>query len=282
MSLREMQRAFCTVLTDDVAREAYLADPAAYLASYDLDGRESRALTGVDVSRLRIYARMLVASRMELALKAFPNARTLLPADFIDRYGPRFSREFPRLVEHETGPLSREFKRLAQFFERLADEGELAGNFLDVMRHDALRYSLANDPALPDAIADFDRRALPPARDALLHGRLLRAPGVIVQAFTHAVTDMPRDRADAAAAPATTPALLLFHRQSASRRLRVFRINALTGRFLDLCDGRHTIHDAARLLTEPQRGNPGDCIQLGMTLASQRVIGVMPETPDAP
>jgi len=143
------------------------------------------------------------------------------------------------------------------------------------MRHDALRYTLANDPVLTEAIADFERRTLPPTSDTLLTGRVLRAPGVVVQAFTHAVIDTPQDRASASAAPATAPALLLFHKQSASRQVRVFRINSLTGRFLDQCDGRHTIQEAARLVAAPERGNPDDCVQLGLTLASRRVIGVM-------
>jgi hypothetical protein len=278
MSLREMQRAFCNVLTDAAAQEAYLADPDAYLASYDLDGRERRALTGVDVSRLKIYSRMLVGTRLELGLKAFPNARTLLATDFIVRFGARYSREFPRTVGHETGPLSREFRFLEQFFERLASQGELPGSekFLDVMRYDALKYNLANDPVLTEAIADFERRALPPTRETLLTGHVERAPGVAVQAFTHAVIDTPQDRANASAPPATAPAILLFQKQSTSRHVRVFRINALTSRFLDHCNGRHTIAEAARLLAAAD-----DCVQLGMALAAKRVIGVMPDAPRA-
>jgi hypothetical protein len=208
-------------------------------------------------------------SRLELGLKAFPTARTLLPADFIKQYGPRYSRECPRIVEHDVGPLSREFRYLVPFFERLAAEGGLPEQFLDVMRYDAAKYTLANDPAITEAIAEFERRALPATSNALLNGPVLRAPGVAVHAFTYAVIDTPQD-------PVQAPSLLVFHKQSSSRQVRVFRINALTGRFLELCDGQHTIEEAARLVAEANRGNRDDCVKLGLTLASRGVIGVMP------
>jgi hypothetical protein len=276
-----MQRAFCNVLTDADAREAYLANPTAYLSTYDLDSRESRALTSVDSSRLRIYARMLVSARMDLGLKAFPNVRTLLPPDFIGRYGPRYSREFPRTVEHDTGALAREVRRLVQFFERLAEEGELAADgFLDAMHYDAIRYSLANDPVISAAIVEFERRALPPAGETVLKAYVLRAPGAVVREFAHDVLDMSSGRAGVARARETTPILVLFHKQSTSRHVRMFRINALTNRFLESCDGQHTIQEAARLVAETQRSDLGDCVQLGLRLASQRVIGAISDAPE--
>jgi hypothetical protein len=292
MSLRELQRAFCNVLTDANARLEYLADPAGYLAAYELDERETRALRGVDLQRLNIYARMLVGSRLELGLRAFPNARTLLPANFIERYGPRYSREFPRTVEINKGPLTREFTRIVPFFERLAAEGEIAApHFLDLVHYDAIRYTLANDSGVHQAVAAFERDALPAVGDvAALPGRVHRAPGAIVKAFTHNLTNLSDERteSDAAARGSTTvtrestPSLMLFHKESRSRYVKVFRINALTNAFLERCDGAYSLQDTAWLVAEARRTSLADCVKLAGALATRRVIGILPDPDSTP
>lgn len=284
MSIHEMQRAFVNVLTDAEAQSAYLTDPAAFLATYALDERESRALTGVDLSRLKIYSRMLLQSRLELGLKAFPHAKNLLPPDFMKRYGPRYGKEFPRTVEHDAGPLSREFRRLVPFFERLVAEGEIvAENFLDVMHYDAIRYRLANDPIVYEGIAEFERLALPLESEAILTGPAMRSPGVEVRAFTHPVIGAAADAAAAPAGKTASPALLLFHKRSVSRHVRVFRISASTNQFLRCCDGRRALPEAARLAALSLGGDStlDNCVQLGLTLVGQGVLGVMPDASGA-
>lgn len=283
MSILEMQRAFVNLLTDDEARETYSADPTAFLSRYDLDRRESAALTQVDAVRLRIYARMLVSSRVQLGLKAFPHVEGLLPPDFIQRYGPRYGREHPRTVEQDAGPLAREARRLVAFIERLVAEGELSHPaLLDMLHYDAIRYSLANDPSTQAAIAEFEQRASAANdRDALQRGRVLRSPGVVVRAFDHELIANPDSSPAAALVPAPAPVLMLFQKSSGTRRVSIYRVNTLTQHFLELCDGRHTMADVARQLPHAQRITVDECVRLGVTLAARRVIGAVSVPPTA-
>lgn len=273
MSLLEMQRVFCRVLTDDAAREAYLAGPSAFLGPFDLTPRERAALERMNVSRLQMYSRMLINGRIQLALKALPHAKTFLPADFYPRYGPRYAREHPPDVDHGSSPMLRELRRLAGFIEGLVAEGALTHpQLLDALHYDATLFTLGNDLSTYAAVRAFEVRVRARGTAGLLEARLTRSPGVIVQTFTQGLIGH-----DGAPAPGATPepktVVILFQKRSGTVRTNVHLINAPTERFLERCDGTHTLLAVAETLCGGSPVALDRCIALGRQLAAREVIG---------
>jgi hypothetical protein len=280
MSLLEMQRVFCRILTDDTARLAYLANPSTFLEEFNLEERERAALAGVDVSRLKAYSSMLVNSRIDLALKALPHAKTFLPADFMQRYGPRYAREHPPAVDRTVSPMLREVRRLYTFIERLARDGAFTHErLLDALEYDMTLFSLSNDPAVYARVFAFERcvRANSGGDTALVEQRVARAPGVVLRTFTHGLIGEgaePEAPTSAAAAP-PAPVQILFHKRSDNPKTTVHQINAATRRFLDLCDGQLTLHQIAQTLSGGHTPTLDKCVGLGRSLASRLIIGAL-------
>lgn len=283
MSVLQMQRAFSRILTDAEARREFLADRAGFIDRYDLAGRERESLSQLDEGRLQQYARLVIATRIDLPLKVLPLSRALLPQDFVDRHGPRFMREFPASPTAD-GPLQLgEVNRLVEYLELLLDEGELQGGKLaDALRYESTSFRLSNDPGLDAARRAFEEQQVWSAEQRLSKdSRLVRSPGSALEAFEHGIPSQGASSAPLRGETAQSPARALLLKRTGERKVHVFALNQAVWEFLQLCDGRRAIQEIVRALgADADAESLARCQTLARDFVQRGVLGVA-ESPSA-
>ena len=276
MSVLQMQRAFSRILTDAEERREFLADRTAYIARYDLAGSERESLSQLDEGRLQQYARLVIATRIDLPLSVLPTSRALLPDDFVDRHGPRFMREFPALPTAEGSLQMREVKRLVEYLQLLVDEGKLQGGELaDALLYEGTAFRLSNDPELDTARRAFEeRQARAKGRSLSRESRLVRSPGSALEAFEGGIPAHGTSPAPLRGETAEGPARALMLKRSGVRKVHVFALNHAVWDFLQLCDGRRTLQQIAKALgADEEPENLAKCEALARDFVQRGVLG---------
>lgn len=276
MSVLQMQRAFGRILTDAEERREFLADRTAYIARYDLAGRERESLSQLDEGRLQQYARLVIATRIDLPLNVLPLSRALLPDDFVDRYGPRFMREFPASPTAEGPPQLREVYRLVEYLNLLLGEGKLQGGKLaDALLYEATAFRLSNDPELDVARRAFEeRQAWSTGRSLSKESRLVRSPGSALEAFEGGIPAHGSSPTPLRGETVQCAARALMLKRSGERKVHVFALNHAVWNFLQLCDGHRTLQQIARALgADEDPANLAKCEAVARDFVQRGVLG---------
>lgn len=282
MSVLQMQRAFSRILTDAEARREFLADRAGFIDRYDLEGRERESLAQLDEGRLQQYARLVIATRIDLPLKVLPLSKALLPQEFVDLYGPRFMREFPAAPMGDGPPQLGEVNRLVRYLKLLLDEGELQGAKLaDALQYESTSFHLANDPGLDAARRAFEeQQAWATSQRLSKDSRLVRSPGSALVAFESGIPAHGSSPAPLRGETGQSPARALMLKRTAERKVHVFALNRAVWDFLELCDGRRTLQQIARALgADEDSGNLAKCEALALDFVQRGVLGVAEPPP---
>jgi len=276
-----MQRAFCHLLTDNSARESYLADREAYLSRLNLTPVEKTCLSQLDTFRVNAYSRMLINSRVDLALMALPHAKAFLPSDFLAKYGRLYMDRYPPETGTDGAPLLRELRRFVEFLEYLAITGEIGNKqFLDALYYDSTIFILGNDPHLHEKAVAFERsRVSLPIGSSLEANRLQQSPATEIRTFGSGLIGF--DARPAVDGKSLKDVHVLFQKQPGKATVQVYALSASTKRFLELCDGTLRLREiAARIAGETISATQmNSCEKLGRKLLSQGVIGVVGTEP---
>lgn len=282
MSVLQMQRAFGRILTDAEERREFLADRTAYIARYDLAGRERESLSQLDAGRLQQYARLVIATRIDLPLNVLPLSRALLPDDFVDRYGPRFMREYPASPTAEGSPQLREVNLLVEYLRLLLDEGKLqVGKLADALLYEATAFRLSNDPELDAARRAFEEQQVRATGQSLSkESRLVRSPGTALKAFEGGIPAHGTGPTPLRGETAEGPARALMLKRTGERKVHVFALNHAVWDFLQLCDGRRTLQQIAKALgADEDSANLAKCEALARDFLQRGVLGFADSPP---
>jgi len=276
-----MQRAFCHLLTDNSARESYLADREAYLSRLNLTPVEKTCLSQLDTFRVNAYSRMLINSRVDLALMALPHAKAFLPSDFLAKYGRLYMDRYPPETGTDGAPLLRELRRFVEFLEYLAITGEIGNKqFLDALYYDSTIFILGNDPQLYEKAVAFERnRVETPVGSTLQACRLQKAPAMEIRTFGAGLVGF--DPNLAVNGELLQDMNVLFQKRPGKPTVQVYAVSVSTKQFLELCDGTLRLREIAAKITGEtvSISQMNSCEKLCRKLLSQGVIGVEGTTP---
>ncbi len=278
MSLIELELALAQVLTDADYLARFLVDKKEALAGFELSPAEIAAITGIDDDRLRGYSNLLLRTRIELGLRAFPRVRKLLGPDFVSRYGAEYARTFPLGPASGQSPVFVEFRSLLTFLEQHASRLETEIPFFgDTLQYDATMFVLGNDPDIANEVHRFERHYRPLLdSDDTANVMPLRSPGTLIRTFTIDILS-ETDRQTSTASDELSH--LLFYKTARDVAVRLTRVNDATKCALELCDGRTPIHQIADGVAR-QVGlgetveNVRACIAMCQALSARGVIGV--------
>ena len=282
MSLLEMQRALCKVLTDSDFLCCFLLDKTAALAEFELSPHEFAAISGINADRLNKYFGLVLANRLELGLRAMPRVRKLLGSDFVERHGLEYARRYPPLPSSGESSIFTEFKNLLSFLEELAESRKVVIPFFsDTLQYDATIFILGNDPSVLKDVEQFELeyRSLLEA-DIVEECMPLRSPGSVIRTFASDISD--GSDFQAASSENEVPTHVLFHRQARDRAIRLMRVSDATKRALELCDGQTPVYALAHQVAK-EFGIDTDancvqrCVNMCLTLSARGILGVRSE-----
>lgn len=278
MSVLEMQRAFCRILTDENSRKLFLSNRSRFLTDYQLNSAERRALEEIDEERVIVYANLLINSRIDLALKALPHVRAHLPSDFQQIYGLRYVQDYPSILTTTEPPLLREFRQFTEFLNVLLEEGEFSsGSFKDSLRYDWIIFFLGNDLSTHSALTEFERDSLVGERVVVsADSVVICSPGIVLESFEHGL--IGRSAEDTAQETEQSPSRhILFVKRRSLSNVSVYRLNFATFRFLQHCDGRRTVAEIANSLVGVGGTAPiSKCLGICRSFLRIGVLGVVP------
>ncbi len=280
MSVLEMQRAFCRILTDDNSRKLFLSNRSKFLTDYQLNVNERGALEEIDEECVAVYVELLINSRIDLALKALPHVRAHLPSDFQQIYGLRYVRDYPSILNAEEPPLLREFRQFTEFLNALLEEGEFSGgSFKDALRYDWIIFFLGNDLATHSALTEFDDDFLVGEGVAVSAGSVvIRSPGIVLESFEHGLIGQSEEDTSVPEGTEPPPSRhILFLKRRSLSNVSVYRLNSATVRFLQNCDGRRTVAEIANSLAGVGGIAPvSKCLEICRSFLRTGVLGVVP------
>jgi len=239
MSLIEMQKALCRVLTDHNTRLQYLDDPASVLTIFDLDSREKECLMGLDRRRLQRYADMLLLNRLDLAFKALPRIRACFWRRFIAEHATEYGKAFPPVPVIDRSPMLKEVQHVTEFLRNLIRSNKVGIPAVEnVLRYETTMFFLATESDTNKLTREFEdnwnrSRGMPVLRESVP----VLTPGARIESFEFDVLREADDPASLDLARLDKPTFVVFHRRANVRRVRVFRVNSSTAVLLRSCDG---------------------------------------------
>jgi hypothetical protein len=269
MSLLEMQRALCRVLTDRQTMQQFLADKDAALSDFALSDSELKAIQGINTDRLRRYSGLLIASRLDLALKAIPQVRKMLGDDFISRYGASYADKYPPIPLTEESPVLREFRNLLHFLDELTATHQLSiPQLSDMLKYEATRFILANDLQIAEMAEQFAKDYGPmPESGIALVSKPFRSPASVLHTFADAIV---------ATNDGAISGHILFYKKVRSPAIRLLRLSDGTKLILDQCNGQTPLGEIVlRICQQFGISNVDTCTEQCVTacrMLSDRVI----------
>ena len=279
MSLLEMQRALCRVLTDKEVRDAYLSNPGSALRIFDLSDAERECLIALDHKRLQRYADMLLINRLDLAFKALPRIRGCFWGEFLAQYSAEYGKKFPPVPVVDRSPMLKEVCCVKAFLDELISTRRIAiPAFENVLRYEMTMFLLANEPAVNDAAHAFEAKWISTKdQPAGANSVLVMTPAARIEAFDFDVLQQTESARESLDLPRlAAPIAVIFHRRANVRKVRVFRANSHTAALLRSCDGNsnvQTICDRLSLNWENDRAKAlGKCLCAVNALQSSGLI----------
>lgn len=239
MSLLEMQRALCHVLTDQQVRDAYLMDPGSALGIFDLSEQEKTCLLSLDRGRLQRYSQMLLATRLDLAFKALPRIRKCFFSEFIAVFAEEYGKKFPPIPVPDRSPMLKEVSFVRDFlYQLIASRRITIPAFENVLRYELTMFFLANEPAVNDAAQVYEA-AWNSSREAEIDSECfaMTSPSARLEDFDFDVLQQPSGQESLALPRLAKSMTVIFQKRANVKRVRVFRASAGTAALLRKCDG---------------------------------------------
>lgn len=250
MSLIEMQRALSVILTSPGVRHEYQRDPDFALRQFSLTERERTTLAALDSGRLQRYSAMLIAGRLELALKALPVTRLLLPADFTMKFGELYSRDYPPVILAGSAMLH-EVHSIRQFITDLTQSQVLNDPYLcNVVRFEASVFHLTNDIEAFSAATRCHQELVTPVTDTT---RPLLERHVLICTFDSdilAILNALRHGRRPEEHLLSSTTILLLRRNVDTPAVSIIRLNEASRELLQKCDGATDIRELSRLYSD--------------------------------
>jgi hypothetical protein len=259
LSALEFQSCVARFFVDRTFRDLFAAAPDIALAQYDLTVREREEIKAVDFAHVAVFARIVAHRRFSKFRTLYNNSAEILDG--------RFERALSRFHQiHAWAPHRQKWQDAQDFGWFLeADCGDATSSPLvqDVVRFERLRIPIrrvwrGNEEPI------FDASAAPRVPD-----------GVDIASFRYDILAIiqagQRGRALLEAPP--TGCHAVFH-GAAQQERAVTRINLLTLRMLELCDGHCSIdHISARLNLRANRSDGVLQVRAALSkLAAQSIV----------
>jgi hypothetical protein len=146
MTTLDYQRAFARLLTNQDLREDFFRNEINQFPDISLSESETKSLMLLDSDMTERYSRMLVATRLNMALSVLPYTKKLLPEDFVEKACVAYGKQVPPTSANGS-PTLEEVKRFDEFLKSYASVSDKVHPYLrDVSLYEINLYYLRNEP----------------------------------------------------------------------------------------------------------------------------------------
>jgi hypothetical protein len=251
MTLLDMQRVFCRILTDKSFQLAFINGEEPASGRYQLTERELDSLRGLRWNRVGLHSDLLAHGRLELALKGLP-LTSLLLHEQLHAQLDRFCAEYPPIPE-PAGHLYLEAGRLSDFAVALLSEGVMRPWWAaDLIAYERTMLTLALDPEVAESAATVAELNEAPVTGDI--GDLIPVAGAHVKVLSFScplpglLPGLDEGIVPESVPRLDEPLLVLFHKVSRGA-VRMIRVNAAAAALADGCDGNQTVTGVVDRLT---------------------------------
>jgi hypothetical protein len=251
MSLLEMQRALCRLLTDEDFRGNFFADPGAACRGFELSPGERASLCDIDKKRVALHSHLLMSARITLALAAFPLTARLICRE-VEELTPVYCRLYPP-VPAGGGAQAEEAARLfALLMEEQRVKSRWPPYFEDLLRYEECLFRLGNTTASWESCEAAWAANAAGSRTLTLSTARSFVPSLgshaELQSFSYDIAALvqrlgedlwPEDRAPEG--PPAQPVAMLLFKERGSPTVSALELTDLSCRLVARCDGQRTV-----------------------------------------